>query len=130
LLATVRSRCQRIPIRPSAKDTLDDPEREALRARIDAIASMGVPELLDWAAEYRGARSTVVGGVQKFLEIASQQLRESVTASVREPGVDVSRQLDAFQILGDCRKTLSQRNANPQMVVERALLTLRESAQR
>ena len=30
--------------------------------------------------------------------------------------------------LNDCRKTLSQRNANPQMVVERALLALREAA--
>ena len=38
--------------------------------------------------------------------------------------------LDAFQTLNDCRKTLSQRNANPQMVVERALLALRESARR
>jgi hypothetical protein len=91
---------------------------------------MSIPELLDWAAEYRGARSTVVGGVQKFLDIASLQLRDRIAACVRESGVDVSRQLDAFQVLGDCRKTLSQRNANPQMVIERALFTLREGALR
>jgi hypothetical protein len=117
-------------IQPEASAALDDPEYQALRARFDSIGSMSIPELLDWAAEYRGARATVVGGVQKFLEIASQQLRDRVTASVEDPDIDVSGQLDAFQTLNDCRKTLSQRNANPQMVVERALFTLREGAQR
>jgi DNA polymerase III delta prime subunit len=128
LLATVRSRCQRMTIQPEAASALDDPEHEALLARINAISSMSISDLLDWAAEYRGARSTVIGGVQNFLDIASLRVRDHIATCVCEPGVDVSRQLDAFQVLGDCRKTLSQRNANPQMVVERALLTLREGA--
>jgi DNA polymerase III delta prime subunit len=128
LLATVRSRCQRMTIQPAAAAALDDPEHEALLARINAISSMSIPDLLDWAAEYRGARSTVIGGVQNFLDIASLRVRDYIATCVQDPGVDVSRQLDAFQVLGDCRKTLSQRNANPQMVVERALFTLREGA--
>jgi hypothetical protein len=49
---------------------------------------------------------------------------------VREANTDVASDLDAFRTLSDCRKTLAQRNANPQMVVERALLALRESALR
>jgi hypothetical protein len=53
-----------------------------------------------------------------------------VLTVAREPQRDVSRGLDAFRTLSDCRKTLSQRNANPQMVVERALLALRESGLR
>jgi DNA polymerase III delta prime subunit len=130
LLATVRSRCQRMAIQPTATSGLDDPNREALLARIDAIPSASVPELLDWAAEYRGARATVVGGVQEFLEIACLRVRDRVVASIQEPGVDVAGQLGAFRTLNDCRKTLSQRNANPQMVVERALLALHEAAPR
>ena len=130
LLATVRSRCQRIAFQQESTSLLDDPERKALLARIDAIPKASVPELLDWAAEYRGARATVVDGVQNFLEAASGQVRDRVAASVQEPGVDIAGQLDAFRTLNDCRKTLSQRNANPQMVVERALLALREAASR
>jgi hypothetical protein len=53
-----------------------------------------------------------------------------VVTAARETEADVTRDLDAFRTLNDCRKTLSQRNANPQMVVERALLALRESARR
>jgi hypothetical protein len=57
-------------------------------------------------------------------------VHDGVLTAAREPHPDVARGLDAFQTLSDCRKTLSQRNANPQMVVERALLALRESALR
>ena len=99
-----------------------------MRERFDGIAAMTTPDLLDWAAEYRGARATVVGGVEAFLETASLWVRDGVVTAVRETKVDVARDLDAFRTLSDCRKTLSQRNANPQMVVERALLALRESA--
>jgi len=126
LLATVRSRCQRVRFDSGAAQR--NPEREAMRERLDGIAATTIPDLLDWAAEYRGPRATVVGGVEEFLEAASLWLRDGVVAAAREAGGDVTRDLDAFRTLSDCRKTLSQRNANPQMVVERALLALRESA--
>ncbi len=126
LLATVRSRCQRVRFDSGAAQR--NPEREAMRERLDGIAATTIPGLLDWAAEYRGPRATVVGGVEELLEVASLWLRDGVVAAAREAGGDVTRDLDAFRTLSDCRKTLSQRNANPQMVVERALLALRESA--
>jgi DNA polymerase-3 subunit delta' len=128
LLATVRSRCQRVSFDSGAAQR--DPECEAMRKRFDGIAATTIPDLLDWAAEYRGARATVVGGVEEFLEAASLWVRDGVVAASHEAGGDVTRDLDAFRTLSDCRKTLSQRNANPQMVVERALLALRESALR
>ncbi|MFV1978809.1 MAG: hypothetical protein ACC649_05610 [Myxococcota bacterium] len=130
LLATVRSRCQRVRFEPDSGTAERDPEREAMRERLDGIAETTIPDLLDWAAEYRGARATVVGGVEAFLETASLWVRDCVVTAVRETEADVSGDLDVFRTLSDCRKTLSQRNANPQMVVERALLALRGSALR
>jgi len=130
LLPTVRSRCQRVRFEADSGAAQQDPERVALRERFDRIAVTTIPELLDWAAEYRGARATVVGGVEGLLETASLWVRDGVLTAAREPHPDVERGLDAFQTLSDCRKTMSQRNANPQMVVERALLALRESALR
>jgi DNA polymerase III delta prime subunit len=130
LLATVRSRCQRVRFESDSGTAHRDPEREAMRERFDGIAEMTIPDLLDWAAKYRGARATVVGGVEAFLETASLWMRDHVATAVCETEADVTRDLDAFRTLNDCRKTLSQRNANPQMVVERALLALRGSALR
>jgi len=131
LLATVRSRCQRL-VFDAEPGSDDDPERAELVARIAAIARTPVPDLLDWAAEHRGARATVVDGVNTLLETAASWLRDEVAGSVRSghatTGGRVEAQLDAFGTLNDCRKTLSQRNANPQMVVERALLALRQAA--
>jgi hypothetical protein len=132
LLATVRSRCQRLVFH-STQESGDDPERAELAARINAIARTPLPELLDWAAEHRGARATVIDGVNELLETASSWLRDQVAAAVQSSssvGGEIESQLDAFGTLNDCRKTLSQRNANPQMVVERALLALREAASR
>jgi hypothetical protein len=130
LLATVRSRCQRVRFNSDTGTTQRDPEHVAMRKRFDGIAAMTVADLLDWAAEYRGARAVVVGGVEGFLETASLWVRDGVITAVRETESDVTVDLDAFRTLSDCRKTLSQRNANPQMVVERALLALRGSALR
>jgi DNA polymerase III delta prime subunit len=130
LLATVRSRCQRVRFETDADGAQPDPEREAIPQRLDRIATTSVPELLDWATEYRGKRATVVGGVETFLETASLWVRDRVVGAVSETEADVTGQLDAFRTLNDCRKTLSQRNANPQLVVERALLSLRGSAAR
>jgi len=129
LLATVRSRCQRLVFQPEPSAT-PDPEAAALRARIEMIATTPIPALLEWAAEHRGARATLVDGVNELLATASDWLRESVAAAVRAGDLGVEARLDAYRTLNDCRKTLSQRNANPQMVVERALLALREVASR
>jgi len=130
LLATVRSRCQRLSFEAATAVPLQDSEREATVARLDAIGAATIPELLDWAAEYRGARATVVDGVQELLETASLWVRARVISEIQEPSADVTDGLDAFRTLNDCRKTLAQRNANPQMVVERALLALREATLR
>ena len=130
LLATVRSRCQRLSFDTNAAAPLQDPEREATLARLDAIGAATIPELLDWAAEHRGARATVVEGVQELLETASAWVRARVISEIQEPDANVTDDLDAFRTLNDCRKTLAQRNANPQMVVERALLALREATLR
>jgi DNA polymerase III delta prime subunit len=130
LLATVRSRCQRVRFEVDPTAAQRDPERVAMRERLAGIPTAAIPELLDWAAEYRGARATVVGGVEVLLEAASLWVRDRVATAVHENEANVTPDLDAFRTLSDCRKTLSQRNANPQMVVERALLALRESALR
>jgi hypothetical protein len=108
----------------------DDPSRQAIAARLDGLATTTVPQLLDWAAEYRGARATVVDGVQELLETGSGWLRNRVVSGVNDADPDVVANLDAFRTLNDCRKTLAQRNANPQMVAERALLALRETIAR
>jgi DNA polymerase-3 subunit delta' len=134
LLATLRSRCQRVawpPARP--EDALGagaPPEVAALVERFAALAQLGVPELLDWAEEYRGARADAAAAVERLLETGSAWLHArtcaAVAAGAREPGAG----LDAFQTLARCRQALAQRNANPQMVAERALFALREAAAR
>ena len=40
---------------------------------------------------------------------------------------DLRKKLDAHKALAQCRKDLVQRNANPQMVAERALFAVRGS---
>jgi hypothetical protein len=39
----------------------------------------------------------------------------------------VQSELSGFRTLASCRKELSQRNANPQMIAERALLAVRDA---
>ena len=50
-----------------------------------------------------------------------QQLPADAQLSVR-------RSLDACNTLSECRKSLVQRNANPQMVAEKALLAIAQAA--
>lgn len=122
LLATVRSRCQRVSFPPPPPRLGDDPETRALVERLAGAGGLGVPELLDWAEEYRGGRAEAAEAVTGLLRTASLWLRERVAA--RAGVADVQRELDAFAELQACRKSLAQRNANPQMVAERALLAL------
>jgi DNA polymerase-3 subunit delta' len=128
LLATVRSRCQRVVFRPAPEATEDDPQRLELVARLEGLRSASLPALLDWAEEYRGARSEVQEGVERLLEVGAAWLRRQVAEKLREAGADPSAELQAHSVLAACRKSLVQRNANPQMVVERALLALRTTA--
>jgi hypothetical protein len=130
LLATVRSRCQKLAFRPAPVDPLQDPDCRDLVARLDALGSATLPELLDWAQEYRGARAPAAEAVGELLEISGAWLRARVVSAARQPRSDLRAQLNAHRVLSACRKTLVQRNANPQMVAERALLTLRQTASR
>jgi hypothetical protein len=127
LLATVRSRCQKIAFRPPAADALDDPEAREMVTRLEGLGAAGLPELLDWAEEYRGPRAPAAQRVHRLLEVGSAWLRERVHGGVTRAGFDARPDLEAYAELTECRKTLDQRNANPQMVAERALLALRQA---
>ena len=66
--------------------------------------------------------------MQQLLAASSQWLREQVALAVAEGRDNLRPPLDAFRILASCRRDLSQRNANPQMVAERAFLALQRTA--
>lgn len=130
LLATVRSRCQRVTFAPADEDPLAEPEARELVKRLESLARARSHELLDWAEEYRGARALAASQVHGLLAVSSAWLRQRVRARARDGAGDLRGQLDAHAELSACRKSLDQRNANPQMVAERALLALREAAAR
>jgi hypothetical protein len=131
LLATVRSRCQRLVWPPSASgDALADDAARAWVARFETLASAQVPEILDFAEEFRGARGQVVGEVTHLLEVGSAWLHARARRAAIQGSSDPAPCLDAFRTLASARKALVQRNANPQMVAERALFALREAAAR
>ena len=82
LLATVRSRCQRVVFRPGPEAPDEDPQRRELLARLDAIGSASLPALLDWAEEYRGARSEAQEAAERLLETGGAWLRRRVAAKL------------------------------------------------
>ena len=134
LLATVRSRCQRVafptdtgrsPLGPDAPD-----EVRALAARLEDLPSHDLPDLLDWAESYRGPSALSASAVGELLETASAWLRQRVAEAAEAGERNLRRELEAFDTLKACRRSLIQRNANPQMVAERALLALREASRR
>ncbi len=125
LLATVRSRCQRVAFRTAPPQLGDDPETQALAERIAGAGRLEIPELLDWAEEFRGARGEAAAAVGGLLHAGSLWLRDRTAERVHAGDFAVDRELAAFRELQACRKSLAQRNANPQMVAERALLALR-----
>jgi hypothetical protein len=130
LLATLRSRCQRVAFRPREADPLAEPARAELVERLEALATTGIPELLDWAERYRGARADAAEQVHRLLDTGLAWLARRVGDSAREGRLDLRRDLDAGRALLEGRRDLDQRNANPQMVAERALFALREAAAR
>jgi DNA polymerase III delta prime subunit len=127
LLATVRSRCQRVVFRAEAGTAADDPQRRELLARLEGLAGAGLPALLDWAEEFRGARADAQQAAEELLETGSTFLRARAEGKLRSAH-DPAPELEAHATLADCRKSLMQRNANPQRVVERALFALRAAA--
>src|SRR4029453_17833806 len=54
LLATVRSRCQKVVLTPEPRDPLAAPETAAWVGRFDALPGTPLPAVLDWAEEFRG----------------------------------------------------------------------------
>jgi len=130
LLATVRSRCQKIAFPEVAPDPLGVPENAELVARLGELPRTTAPGLLDWAEEYRGARAPAAAEVERLLEVGSAWVRARVRAGIASSAADVARELALHRTLTDCRKTLVQRNANPQMVAERALFALHDTVAR
>jgi DNA polymerase-3 subunit delta' len=130
LAATVRSRCQRVAFPAERAPAPDAPDAPAatreIAERLAALARSSVPELLDWAEEFRGARAVAAAAVLELLGVASAWLHLGVCRDLGAGGA-VGARLDAWQTLQACRKALVQRNANPQLVAERALLALREA---
>jgi hypothetical protein len=129
MLATVRSRCQRVSFRTDAASA-SGADEEILVARFEAIGAATLPDLLDWAEEYRGARAVAAARVEELLQAATTWLRGRLHERVVDSDVDVRRELAVGHTLSSCRKSLVQRNANPQMVAERALLALHEGTRR
>jgi len=131
LLATVRSRCQRVAFPPPSADALLGPEApEEIRELGERLARLGaaeVPGLLDWAEEYRGPRAEAAAAVETLLAVGGAFLHRRVGEAVGQGRPTVAAELSAFATLSRCRRSLAQRNANPQMVAERALLALREA---
>jgi DNA polymerase-3 subunit delta' len=128
MLATVRSRCQRIALRPPAEDPLADEDNAQLVARLDDIGRADVPDLLDWAEDYRGARAEAAERTLQLIDVGSCWLRRRIEKRLAQDAVgSVRRSLEACSALSRCRKTLVQRNANPQMVAEKALFALQQA---
>ncbi len=132
LAATVRSRCQRVAFPAPRAPAPDAPEAQeaarALAARLALLPRQSLPELLDWAEEFRGARAVAAAGVQELLAVASAWLHAGVSrAAGGGESAGLGPRLEAWRTLQACRKALAQRNANPQLVAERALLALREA---
>lgn len=130
LLATVRSRCQRVAFRPAAASSLssaDAPEPvRAILERLARLDRLSIPDLLDWAEECRGERAAAAAATGTLLETASAWLHARVVREIGSRQHALRRELDAFRELQACRKSLAQRNANPQMLAERALFALRQ----
>lgn len=131
ILPTIRSRCIRVAYPSEVAVALrgeDTPEEVlSLVQRFDDMTRLGLPQLLEWAEEYRGARAVAASHVDQLLDIGGRWLRERTGELAREPGRDVRPLLDAFKELTRCQRDLNQRNANPQMIAERGLFAVRSA---
>lgn len=130
LLPTVRSRCQRIAFPTTPDSVLEGETAAALVEQLDRLDAASLPELLDWAESFRGPRAIAAAGTNELLTLASAWLHRELCHAAEAGRTDLDGALRAFDTLQRCRKGLAQRNANPQMVAERALLALRDGALR
>jgi DNA polymerase III delta prime subunit len=130
LLATVRSRCLRVDFplaRAPGPTSAEAPDEvRALAERLASAARLTLPELLDWAEEFRGPRAIAAAQLGELLAVGSAWLHGEIARAAEERRA-ANGALGAFATFSACRKSLAQRNANPQMVAERALLSLREA---
>lgn len=130
LLGTVRSRCQNIQIPATRRIDPSSPEASGeerdVASRIEGLANLHPEELLEWAEDFRGPRGPAAERALQLLEIASTwlHLRISSSCQIHESALDQS--LRTWDELRRCRKSLSLFNANPQMIVERALFALND----
>lgn len=131
LVATIRSRCIRVALPSEAVRDLrggDEPEDvRSLVARLDAIHTLGMPQLLDWAEEFRGKRDVTLEQVDEFLAISCDWLHERVLRAVREGRGAVDGELEAYRTILSCRRELTRRNTNVQMTAERTLFAIRSA---
>ena len=100
LVATIRSRCQllRFPVSPELEmDPEEAAERAALDARFEGMTRATLPDLLDWAEEYRGSRADAALRVEGLLMAGSDWLRARVKTAIADGDLAVRRELDAFQ---------------------------------
>jgi DNA polymerase-3 subunit delta' len=134
LLPTIRSRCIRVAFPSEAALPLRGeaaPEEVAeLAERLDGIERLGLPQLLTWAEDYRGARAVAAANVERLLATGQGWLRERTADRAAEGERDLTPLLDAFRELTHCRRDLTQRNANPQMIAERGLFAIRGALSR
>jgi DNA polymerase-3 subunit delta' len=128
LLATVRSRCQRVAFPATTGDALEGEEAAEIIDYLNRIATASIPQLLDWAESFRGPRAIAAAGTNELLSVASAWLHREICQAAEAGRTDLEGPLHAFETVQRCRKGLAQRNANPQMVAERALLALRDGA--
>ena len=131
VLATIRSRCVRVPFPAPPEIDLRDPGAPGRTGEIvsllDALRARSVSEILDAAEAYRGGRAEAAEAVSELIDVAGAWLRERVTARVARDERPATRELDAHKSLLQLRRDLVQRNANPQMVAERLLFGLRDA---
>ena len=131
VLATIRSRCVRVPFPAPPEIGLRDPDAPGRTGEIvsllDALRARSVSEILDAAEAYRGGRAEAAEAVSELIDVAGAWLRERVTARVARDERPPTRELDAHKSLLQLRRDLVQRNANPQMVAERLLFGLRDA---
>jgi hypothetical protein len=131
LLATIRSRCVRVAFPGEAVRDLRSPEEpesvRSLVARLDKIHALGLPQLLDWAEEYRGKRAVTVEQVDELLAVSCDWLHERVLRAVAEGRTALGDELDAYRTVLECRRELTRRNTNSQMTAEKSLFAIRSA---
>ncbi|MCS5634986.1 MAG: hypothetical protein NZ990_00590 [Myxococcota bacterium] len=129
LLATIRSRCIRVALPAEQVRDLRSPDApesvRAIVARLDEIHGYGIPELLDWAEEYRGRPILMADALNELLGTACDWLHERICRSVGEGATSVHAELEAYRALMRCRREFSRHNTNSQMTAERGLFAVR-----